>query len=81
MLIFRCFKVLGDSFSDQYLRLDLVVSKAEVLQIGSGVGLDRWKLVLQHLDHLWQLWIPPAKLPAEEHRQVGDYSVLMEAEM
>ena len=25
---------------DQYLRLDLVVSEAEVLEVGSSVGLD-----------------------------------------
>lgn len=51
-----------------HLRFDLVVSKAEVLEVGSGVGLDRWELMLQHLDHLRQLWIPPAELPTETKR-------------
>lgn len=47
------------------LGFDLVVSEAEVLEVGRRVGLDRRELVLQHLDHLWQLRIPPPKLSAE----------------
>lgn len=47
------------------LGFDLVVSEAEVLEVGRRVGLDRRELVLQHLDHLWQLRIPPPKLSVE----------------
>lgn len=53
-----------------YLSFDLVVSKAKVLEVGSRIRLDWWKLMLQHLDHLWQLGIPPAELPTEQiHKQ------------
>ena len=54
-----------------HLGLDLVVPEAEVLQVGGRVGLDRRELVLQHLDHLRQLWVPPAELPGDEDRPSG----------
>ncbi len=63
---------------DQYLRFDLVVSEAEVLEVGSSIGLDWWELMLQHLDHLWQLWIPPAKLPTETHMEKTQHVLVCE---
>lgn len=64
---FQLSMTVPSPFWEQYLRFDLVVSEAEVLEVGSGVRLDWWELMLQHLDHLWQLGIPPAKLPADAH--------------
>lgn len=54
-----------------YLRFDLVVSEAEVLEVGGRIGLHRWELMLQHLDHLWQLWVPPAELPEDTDTRSG----------
>lgn len=61
-----------------HLGFDLVVSEAEVLQVGRRVGLDGRELVLQHLDHLRQLRIPPAKLPAERQTQAESIRPHME---
>lgn len=55
----------------QYLSFDLVVSEAQVLEVGGRIGLDRRELMLQHLDHLWQLWVPPAELPEDTGRTSG----------
>lgn len=59
--------------SSPYLHLHPVVSVAQVLQVGGGVGLDGGEVMLQHVDDLWQLRVTPRKLP--EHRQqfVGQF--------
>lgn len=54
--------------SSPYLHLDPVVSVAQVLQVGGGVGLDGGEVMLQHVDDLWQLRVTPSKLPAEGQR-------------
>lgn len=54
--------------TDTNLGFDLVVSEAEMLKVGCSVGLHRWELVLQHLDHLWQLRISPTKLSAQTQK-------------
>lgn len=51
-----------------YLHLDPVVSVAQVLQVGCGVGLDGGEVMLQHVDDLRKLGIAPRKLPEERQR-------------
>lgn len=46
-----------------YLSFHFVIPKAEVLEVGSGVGLHRWELVLEHVNDLRQLRVSPGKLP------------------
>lgn len=45
-----------------YLRLNSIITEAQVLQIGSCVGLHRGEVVLQHVNYLHQLWVTPRKL-------------------
>lgn len=45
-----------------YLHLDPVVSVAQMLQVGGGVGLDGGEVMLQHVDDLWKLRVTPGKL-------------------
>ena len=58
---------IGSEYRVWYLRFDLVVTEAQVLQIGRSVGLHGRELVLQHLDNFRQLWVSPAKLPAQQN--------------
>lgn len=46
-----------------HLHFDLAVSVAQVLQVGSGVGLHRWEVMLQHMDHLRKFRVAPRKFP------------------
>lgn len=57
--------------SSPYLHLDPVVSVAQVLQVGGGVGLDRGEVMLQHVDDLGQLGVTPSKLPDGKERKVS----------
>lgn len=52
-----------------YLHLDPVVSVAQVLQVGGGVGLDRGEVMLQHVDDLRQLRVTPRKLSEGKRRE------------
>lgn len=49
-----------------YLRLDSIISEAQVLQVCGGVGLHRGELVLQHMNDLRQLGVTPGKLPGTQ---------------
>lgn len=51
------------SVPSPYLHLDPVVSVAQVLQVGGGVGLDGGEVMLQHVDDFRQLGVTPRKLP------------------
>ena len=54
----------------QYLCFHFVVSEAQMLQVGGCVRLDRWELVLQHVNDFRQFWISPSKLPSlDEHME------------
>lgn len=48
-----------------HILLDLVVFVAQVLQVGSGVGLDRVNGVAQHGDDLGEVWVTPARVLAD----------------
>jgi len=44
-----------------HLTLDSIITKAQVLEVGSCVGLHRGEVVLQHVDYLCQLGVTPRK--------------------
>lgn len=46
-----------------YLCLNPIIAIAQVLQVRGCVGLHGRKVVLQHVNHLCQLWVTPRKLP------------------
>lgn len=48
-----------------HILLDFVVFIAQVLQIGSGVGLDGVDWVAQHGDDLGKVWVTPARVLAD----------------
>lgn len=52
-----------DQRYDAYLCLHSIIAITQVLQVGGCVGLHRGEVVLQHVDHLHQLWVTPRKLP------------------
>lgn len=62
------------SGSSTYLCFHFVIPEAEVLQIGSCVGLHRRELVLQHVNDLGQLRISPRKLPSSDSTERRHYS-------
>lgn len=45
-----------------HILLDLVIFVTQVLQVGSGVGLDRVDGVAQHGDDLRKVWVTPARV-------------------
>lgn len=47
---------------NSYLTLDSIITKTQVLQVGSRIGLHRGEMVLQHGDYLSQLGVTPCKL-------------------
>ena len=51
------------SVAKTYLCLNPIIAIAQVLQVCSCVGLHGRKVVLQHVNHLCQLWVTPRKLP------------------
>lgn len=62
-----------------YLHLDPVVSVAQVLQVGGGIGLHRGEVMLQHVDDLRQLGVTPRKLPDDKRREsllAGDVTLV-----
>ena len=59
-----------------YLHLDPVVSVAQVLQVGGGVGLDGGEVMLQHVDDLRQLWVAPCKFPVGKNKGTEFYAKL-----
>lgn len=54
-----------------HLHFDLVVSVAQVLQVGGGVRLHRREVMLQHMDHLGKFRVAPRKF-SEAERNVKD---------
>lgn len=48
-----------------HVLLNLVIFVAQVLQVGSGVGLDRVNGVAQHGDDLGEVWVAPARVLAD----------------
>lgn len=48
-----------------HILLNLVVFVAQVLQVGSGIGLDRVNGVAQHGDDLREVWVTPARVLAD----------------
>lgn len=50
-------------FPAPHLHFDLVVSVAQVLQVGGGVRLHRREVMLQHVDHLRKFGVAPRKFP------------------
>lgn len=48
-----------------HILLNLVVFVAQVLQVGSGIGLDRVNGVAQHGDDLREVWVTPAWVLAD----------------
>jgi hypothetical protein len=41
-----------------------------MLQVGCGICLDRWELVLQHVNDFWQLRVTPGKLPTWKRHSI-----------
>lgn len=58
----------SEILSLQYLCFHFVVSEAQMLKVGGCIRLDRWELVLEHVNDFRQFWISPSKLPSlDEH--------------
>lgn len=59
-----------ETHSVQYLCFYFVISEAQVLKVGGCIRLNRWELVLKHVNDFRQFWISPSKLPSlGEHIQ------------
>lgn len=52
-------------FQLTHILLNLVIFIAQVLQVGSGVGLDRVNGVAKHGDDLGEIWVAPTRVLAD----------------
>lgn len=61
MLTVSLFDTAWDQWYNTYLCLNAVIAIAQVLQVGGCVSLHGREVVLQHVNHLRQLWVTPRK--------------------